>query len=160
MTLLSFFCFWSSTCASCVLDSKFKLCAFVLPLYSSRERLRIQVVSALVWLWWVIDLPLFEFESGKFRWFYLYLSHVKNHVCLSCGVQVTSATWRTSMRIMAGVGDLVQRIEDDQAQVKYSVAEQSRDRVTLCAVCTVHKETRSASFLVWSQNQGRQFLPI
>jgi hypothetical protein len=30
----------------------------------------------------------------------------------------------------------------------------------LCAVCTVHKEMRSASFLVWPQNQGRRFLPV
>jgi hypothetical protein len=28
-----------------------------------------------------------------------------------------------------------------QAQVGYSVARRSRGRVTLCAVCTVHKET-------------------
>jgi hypothetical protein len=32
--------------------------------------------------------------------------------------------------------------------------------VTLCAVSTVHKETRSAGFLVWPQNKGRQFLPV
>jgi hypothetical protein len=30
--------------------------------------------------------------------------------------------------------------------------------VTLCAVYTVHKEMRSASFLVEPQNQGRQFV--
>jgi hypothetical protein len=29
--------------------------------------------------------------------------------------------------------------------------------VTLCAVCTVHVETRSAGFLVEPQNQGRRF---
>jgi hypothetical protein len=28
--------------------------------------------------------------------------------------------------------------------------------MTLCAVCTVHKETRSTSFLVEPQNQGRR----
>jgi hypothetical protein len=28
----------------------------------------------------------------------------------------------------------------------------------LCAVCTVHVETRSVSFLVEPQNQGRQFI--
>jgi hypothetical protein len=33
-----------------------------------------------------------------------------------------------------------------------------RGRVALCAVCTVHVETRSASFLVEPQNQGRWFL--
>jgi hypothetical protein len=51
------------------------------------------------------------------------------------------------MRIMVGVGDLVQRTGDGQAQVGYSVAEWSRGRVTLCAVCTVYKETRSTVFL-------------
>jgi hypothetical protein len=49
---------------------------------------------------------------------------------------------------------------DGQAQVGYSVAGQSRGQVMLCAVRTVHKEMRSASFLVWPQNQGRRFLPI
>jgi hypothetical protein len=51
-------------------------------------------------------------------------------------------------RIEIGVGDLVQMIRNDQAQVGYSVAGRSRGQVTLCAVCTVHKETRSANFLV------------
>jgi hypothetical protein len=51
------------------------------------------------------------------------------------------------MRIDAGVEDLVQRIGDGQAQVGYSVARRSRARVTLCDVCTMHKETRSTGFL-------------
>jgi hypothetical protein len=44
------------------------------------------------------------------------------------------------------------------AQVKYSVVERSRGRVAPCAVCTMHMETRSTSFLVESQNQGRRFV--
>jgi hypothetical protein len=36
-----------------------------------------------------------------------YRVHVENHVCLSCGVQVTGVASRTAMRIVAGVGDLV-----------------------------------------------------
>jgi hypothetical protein len=59
-------------------------------------------------------------------------------------------------RVEAGVGDLVQRIGDAQAQVGYSVAGQSRGRVTLCVVCAVHKEIRSVSLLVWLQNHGQQ----
>jgi hypothetical protein len=51
-----------------------------------------------------------------------YLSCVENRVYLSRGVQVIGAIWRTVTRIVAGVGDLVQRIGDDQAQVRYSVA--------------------------------------
>ncbi len=37
---------------------------------------------------------------------------MNNRVCLSRGVQVTGAAWRAATRIMAGVGDLVQRIGD------------------------------------------------
>jgi alpha-D-ribose 1-methylphosphonate 5-triphosphate synthase subunit PhnG len=58
------------------------------------------------------------------------------------------------MRIMTGVEDMVQRTGDGQTQVGYSVVGRSRDRVTLCAVCTVHKETASAYFLICPQNQG------
>jgi hypothetical protein len=35
-----------------------------------------------------------------------------NHACLSHGVQVAGAAWRAAMRIVAGVGDLVQRTGD------------------------------------------------
>jgi hypothetical protein len=105
-------------------------------------------------------MPRFEFESGTFQWFYPFflLSCVENHICLSRGVQVSDATWRAAMRIVAGVGDLVQRTRNGQAQVGYSVAGRSGDRVMSCAVCTVHEETRSACFLFESQNQGRWFV--
>jgi hypothetical protein len=39
-------------------------------------------------------------------------------------------------------------IGDGQAQVEYSVARRPRGWVMLCAVCTVHVETGSTSFLV------------
>jgi hypothetical protein len=42
----------------------------------------------------------------------LSLFHVENHVCLSGGVQMTNAAWRAATKIMAGVGDLVQRTGD------------------------------------------------
>jgi hypothetical protein len=82
------------------------------------------------------------------------LYHVENRVCLSRGVQVPGAAWQAVMRIVTRVGDLVQRTGDGQAQVGYSVARRSRGRVTLCAVCTVHAETRRADFLVEPYNQG------
>jgi hypothetical protein len=34
----------------------------------------------------------------------------------------------------------------------------SRGQVMLCAVCTVHEETRSARFLLWLQNHGLWFI--
>jgi hypothetical protein len=42
----------------------------------------------------------------------LSLYRVENHVCLSRGVQVTGVAWCAVMKIMAGVGDLVQRTGD------------------------------------------------
>jgi hypothetical protein len=56
---------------------------------------------------------------------------VENHICLSHGVQVTSAAWRAATRIVLGVRDLVQRTGDGQAQVGYSMAKQSRGQMTL-----------------------------
>jgi hypothetical protein len=40
---------------------------------------------------------------------------LENLICLSYGVQVASAAWRAATRIMAGVGDLVQRTGDGRA---------------------------------------------
>jgi hypothetical protein len=88
----------------------------------------------------------------------LSLFHLENRVCFSCGVQVTGVAWRAAMRIMVGVGDLVWRIGDGQAQVGYSVAGQLRGQVTLCAVYTVHEEMKGASLLVEAQNQGLRFV--
>jgi hypothetical protein len=58
-------------------------------------------------------LARFEFESGTvlFCFSFIFVS-LENHVCLSCGVQVASAAWRAMTRIVAGVGDLVQRAGD------------------------------------------------
>jgi hypothetical protein len=44
--------------------------------------------------------------------FLLYLFSLENRVCLSRGVQVAGAAWRATARIVAGVGDLVQRTGD------------------------------------------------
>jgi hypothetical protein len=44
------------------------------------------------------------------------------------------------------------------AQVGYYVAGRSGGQVMSCAICTVHVEMRSTSFLVEPQNQGRRFV--
>jgi hypothetical protein len=92
---------------------------------------------------------------------------VENHVCLSHGVQVTVMTWRAVMRIMAGVGDLVQITGDGQTQASNSVVEQSRGWVTLCAVCIVRWGARVSWFglktkvddlsVIWPQNNWVRF---
>jgi hypothetical protein len=45
----------------------------------------------------------------------------RNHICLSRGVYVTSATWRVATRIYVEVEDMLQRTEDGQSQAGYSV---------------------------------------
>jgi hypothetical protein len=58
-------------------------------------------------------LSTFKFESETFLLFYLYLCFLlENRVCLSRSVQVADVAWRVATRIVVGVGDLVQRIED------------------------------------------------
>jgi hypothetical protein len=55
----------------------------------------------------------FELESGIVHFvFLLSLFRLDNHVCLSRDVQVVGAAWRAVMRIVAGVGYLVQRTGD------------------------------------------------
>jgi hypothetical protein len=44
------------------------------------------------------------------------------------------------------------------AHISYSVAGRSRSQVVLCAVYTVHVETRSVDFLLEPQNQGLRFV--
>jgi hypothetical protein len=58
-------------------------------------------------------LARFEFKCGTFCFIFLLpLFRSENHVCLSRGVQVAGAAWRAATRIVAGVGDLVQRTGD------------------------------------------------
>jgi hypothetical protein len=55
----------------------------------------------------------FEFKSGIVSFcFSFILVSLENRVCLSRGVQVAGVIWRVTTRIVAGVGDLVQRIGD------------------------------------------------
>jgi hypothetical protein len=60
-------------------------------------------------------------NPGSFGGFTFIFVHVENRTCFSCGVQLTGAAWCAATSIMAGVGDLVQRIKDGQAQVGYTV---------------------------------------
>jgi hypothetical protein len=65
----------------------------------------------------------------------LSLFRLENHVCLSHGVHVTGASWRAAMRIVAGVGDLVQRTEDGRTgRVLSGRAIERSDGV----VCSLH----------------------
>jgi hypothetical protein len=71
-------------------------------------------------------------ESLASRGLNLNLGHSNGSTILSssCGEScllvswgaVAGVTWRAALRIMTGVGDLVQKTGDGQAQVRYSVA--------------------------------------
>jgi hypothetical protein len=79
----------------------------------------------------------FEFKFETVHLFYLYLLfHLENHVCLSHGVQVTGATWHAAMRIMSGVGDLMQRTEDGRTTRVLDDRTIERSGV---AVCDLHR---------------------
>jgi hypothetical protein len=83
---------------------------------------------------------MFEFESKILLFcFSFILFHLENHVCLSRGVQVAGAAWRAAMKIVAGVGDLVQRTRDGRTgQVLGDRAiERSGD-----AMCGMHRARR------------------
>jgi hypothetical protein len=56
------------------------------------------------------------------------------------------------MRIVVGVGDLLQRTDDSQAQIGYSIDGRTGGGITPCAVYTVHEEISSTDFLVEPEN--------
>jgi hypothetical protein len=74
---------------------------------------------------------------------------LENHVCLSCGVQVTGVAWQTETRIVSGVGDLVQRTGDGRTgQILSGQAiERSGD-----AMCGLHRARgdEERGFLGWA----------
>jgi hypothetical protein len=85
----------------------------------------------------------FKFESGTFQLFYLYpLFHVENRVCLSRDVQVAGAAWRTAMRIVAGVGDLMQKIEDGRTGLVLGGRMIRRSGDAVCGLYRVHGDEK------------------
>jgi hypothetical protein len=66
----------------------------------------------------------------------LFFVSLDNRVCLSRGVQVAGAAWRAATRIVAGVGDLMQRTGDGRTGwvLGGRAIERSGD-----AVCGLHR---------------------
>jgi hypothetical protein len=74
-------------------------------------------------------------NPGQFCFiFLLSLFHSENHVSLSRGVQVVGAAWRAAMRIVAGVGDLVQRTRDGRTGRVLSGRTIERSGGTVCGL--------------------------
>jgi hypothetical protein len=59
---------------------------------------------------------------------------VENHVCLCRGVLVVGVAWRIVMRIVTGVGDLVQRIGDGRTGRVLSGRTIGRSGDTVCSL--------------------------
>jgi hypothetical protein len=59
-------------------------------------------------------------------------------VCLSRGVQVVGAAWRAAMRIVAGVGDLVQRTGDGRTGRVLSDRAIDRSGGAMCGLHRAH----------------------
>jgi hypothetical protein len=82
----------------------------------------------------------------------LFFFLLENCVCLSRGVQLLGAVWRVTMMIVAGVGDLMQRIGNDRTgQVLGGrMIERSGD-----AVCSLHRVRvdEEHMFLGWASKQ-------
>jgi hypothetical protein len=86
-------------------------------------------------------LARFEFESGIVYFiFLLSLFHLENRICLSRCVQVAGAAWRTAMRIVAGVADLVQRTGNDRISRVLGGRTIERSGVTVCGLHHVHRD--------------------
>jgi hypothetical protein len=59
---------------------------------------------------------------------------LENHIFLSCGVQVAGVAWRAAMRVVAGVGDLVQRTGDDRTGQVLGGREIERSGGAMCGL--------------------------
>jgi hypothetical protein len=74
-------------------------------------------------------------NPGQFCFvFLLSLFHSENNVSLSRGVQVVGAAWRAATRIVAGVGDLVQRTRDGRTGRVLSGRAIERSGGTVCGL--------------------------
>jgi hypothetical protein len=72
---------------------------------------------------------------------------VENHVRLSRGVQLVGATWRAAMKIVARVGDLVQRTGDGRISQILSSQTIERSDDVMCDLYCAH-EDKKRGFLV------------
>jgi hypothetical protein len=103
-------------------------------------------------------LASLNLNPGHFRFvFLLSLFRLENHVCLSRGVRVAGAAWCAATRIMAEVGDLVQRTGDGRTGRVLGVRAIERSGGAVCDLHHAHGD-EERGFLVEPQNKGRRFV--
>jgi hypothetical protein len=95
-----------------LLDSNFKICAFVVNglIKGEIEKPIGQFLSLIVLSHWLSKIWIRIRDGSVVS--PLSLFYLENHVCLSRGVQVAGAIWHAATRIVVGVGDLMQRTGD------------------------------------------------
>jgi hypothetical protein len=132
-----------------VLDLNFKLCAFVVNglIKGEIEKPSDQFLGLIVMSHWLGEVWIRIWDI--FVVLQLSLFHLQNHVYLSHGVQVAGAACRATMRIVAWVGDLVQRTGDSRTGwiLDDRMIERSGD-----AVCSLHRAhvDEKHGFLDWA----------
>jgi hypothetical protein len=67
---------------------------------------------------------------------------LENRVCLSHGVKVAGAAWRAATRVVAGVGDLVQRTGDGRTGQVLGGRAIERSGGTVCGLHHAHGDER------------------
>jgi hypothetical protein len=115
MTFLSFsLAFGHLVMLHGVMNLRFKLCAFVINglIKGEIEKPSGQFLGLIVMSHWLGEVWIQIRDISVVLPLFLY--HVENRVWLSHGVQVAGAAWRAAIRIVTGVGDLVQRTGDDR----------------------------------------------
>jgi hypothetical protein len=79
-------------------------------------------------------------NPGWFICFTLIFVSLENRVCLSRGVKVAGAARRVAIRIVAGVGDLVQRTGDGHTGRVLSCRAIERSGGIVCGLCHAHRD--------------------
>jgi hypothetical protein len=80
-------------------------------------------------------------NPGQFHFiFLLSLFHLENHICLSRDVQVVGAAWHAATRIVAGVGDLVQRTRNGRTGWVLSGHAIERSGSAVCGLHRAHRD--------------------
>jgi hypothetical protein len=70
----------------------------------------------------------------------LSLFHLENHVYLSRDVQLTDVVWWAATRIVAGVGDLMQRIRDSRTYQVLGGRTIGRSGDSVCDLYRAHED--------------------
>jgi hypothetical protein len=132
-----------------VLDSRFKLCAFIINelIKGEIEKLSDRFLSLIAMSYWLGEIWIWIWDISVIL--PLFFISLENLVCLFRDVQVTAMTWRAVMRIVTGVEHLVQRTRDGRTG---RVLIGREIEISGGAVCGLHRARGDEEhmFLCWA----------